>query len=210
MSKYTWILDAGHGGIVDGQYATVGKRSPIWNDGTQYFEGVGNRNIVNKLIHKLKTNNIDCIDLLDGTQDDLSLQARVYRANKEYYSNKNCILISTHSNGFHKESANGYSIYTSIGETKSDLIATEFYKNMELYFPSHKKRTDYHTDNDIDKEANFYILKKTNCPAILIENFFMTNYRECKLLMSSEFVSKIVNCHFDSIKAIENNEAFNI
>ena len=43
------ILDAGHGGMIDGEYQTAGKRSPIWDDGSQYFEGVGNREIVSKL-----------------------------------------------------------------------------------------------------------------------------------------------------------------
>ena len=28
-SKYVWILDNGHGGIIDGVYQTAGKRSPI-------------------------------------------------------------------------------------------------------------------------------------------------------------------------------------
>ena len=117
------------------------------------------------------------------------------------------VLVSVHSNGFTSESANGFSVYTSKGETKSDLIATMFIKNMELYFPKHKSRKDY-TDGDPDKEANFYILKKTNCPAILIENFFMTNFRESKLLMSAEFQDRIVECHLQTILEIENSEAF--
>lgn len=209
MSKHIWILDAGHGGIIDGHYVTSGKRSPIWADGTQYFEGVGNRNIVKKLAQKLKENNIEFIDLLNGSQEDISLQERVYKANKEYYTDKRCVLVSVHSNGFNKESANGYSVYTSKGQTQSDKIAEVFYKKMQLYFPKHKARKDY-TDNDSDKEANFYIIAKTNCPAILIENFFMTNYRESKLLMDNSFVNRIVDCHFDSIKSIEELEKINI
>jgi N-acetylmuramoyl-L-alanine amidase len=46
----TVILDAGHGGIIDGVYQTHGKRSPIWEDGSQYFEGVGNRQIDRKSV----------------------------------------------------------------------------------------------------------------------------------------------------------------
>ena len=207
MSKFNWILDAGHGGVVNGEYITPGKRSPIWSDGSQYFEGVGNRNIVKKLIQRLEEKNIDYVDLLEGTQADIPLHDRAYRANKIYHSEPNSVLVSIHSNGFTSESANGFSIYTSRGETKSDLIATMFMKNMELYFPKHKSRKDY-TDGDPDKEANFYILKKTNCPAILIENFFMTNFRESKLLMSTEFQDRIVECHLQTILEIENSEAF--
>ena len=52
-SKYTWLLDAGHGGMIDGEYQTAGKRSPEFEFG-QYFEGVGNREIVKKMMAQCK------------------------------------------------------------------------------------------------------------------------------------------------------------
>ena len=110
-------------------------------------------------------------------------------------------ILSIHSNGFTKESANGYSIYTSRGETKSDKIAEVFIDNMMVNFPERKLRKDTR-DGDLDKEANFYVLKHTTCPAILIENFFMTNYFECQLLLTPEFQDKIAMCHSESIKII--------
>lgn len=205
MSKYVWILDAGHGGVINGEYVTSGKRSPIWDDGTQYFEGVGNRNIADKLTQKLRSSNIDVVNIIGKIQEDISLQERCNLANRIYRENKNAIFVSIHSNGFTKESANGFSIYTSKGETKSDKIATVFYEQMIKYFPDHKARKDF-TDGDIDKEANFYVLKHTSCPAILIENFFMTNYKECKELQNPIFVDKIVTSHFSAIMKFENSE----
>jgi N-acetylmuramoyl-L-alanine amidase len=201
--KYVWLFDAGHGGIVDGQYMTSGKRSPLWPDGTQYFEGVGNRQIVQKLIKKCDEHNIYNFDVV-ASEYDIALSERVKIANEYYKTLGNCIYVSIHSNGFSKESANGYSIYTSKGETKSDRIAEVFIDNMVKHFPTHKLRKDTR-DGDKDKEAQFYVLRKTRCPAILIENFFMTNYRECKLLMNEEFQNRIVDCHFKSILQIEEN-----
>ena len=201
--KNVWLFDAGHGGIVDGQYMTSGKRSPVWKDGTQYFEGVGNRQIVQKLIKKCDEHNIYNFDVV-ASEYDIALSERVKIANQYYKTLGNCIYVSIHSNGFSKESANGYSIYTSKGETKSDRIAEVFIDNMVKHFPTHKLRKDTR-DGDKDKEAQFYVLRKTRCPAILIENFFMTNYRECKLLMNEEFQNKIVDCHFKSILEIEEN-----
>ena len=205
MSKYLWVLDAGHGGVINGEYVTQGKRSPIWDDGSQYFEEVGNRNICNKLVQKLNKHDIECINIMEGINQDISLPERCAIANKIYDKNKNMIFISQHSNGFTKESANGFSIYTSRGETKSDQIATYFYESMEKEFPKHKSRKDY-TDGDADKEANFYVLKHTKSPAILIENFFMTNYKESKQLMSQRFVNRIVESHYLAIKNIEDSE----
>ena len=201
--KYIWLFDAGHGGIVDGQYMTSGKRSPVWDDGTQYFEGVGNRQIVEKLKKKCDEQYIYNFDVVESNYD-VSLSERVKIANQYHKTLGKCIYVSIHSNGFSKESANGYSVYTSKGETKSDRIAEVFIDNMMEYFPDHKLRKDTR-DGDKDKEAQFYVLRKTICPAILIENFFMTNYRECKLLMNEEFQNKIVDCHFKSIKQIEEN-----
>lgn len=201
--KYIWLFDAGHGGIVDGQYMTSGKRSPVWDDGTQYFEGVGNRQIVEKLKKKCDEQYIYNFDVVESNYD-VSLSERVKIANQYHKTLGKCIYVSIHSNGFSKESANGYSVYTSKGETKSDRIAEVFIDNMMEYFPDHKLRKDTR-DGDKDKEAQFYVLRKTICPAILIENFFMTNYRECKLLMNEEFQNKIVDCHFKSILQIEEN-----
>ena len=115
MSKFNYILDAGHGGVINGEYVTAGKRSPIWEDGSQYFEGVGNRNICNLLAQKLRTANIDVVNLLHGINEDISLKERCDLTNRIYRENKNSVFISIHSNGFTSESANGFSIYTSNG-----------------------------------------------------------------------------------------------
>ena len=199
-SKYTWILDPGHGGMIDGEYQTSGKRSPEFEFG-QYFEGVGNRQIVKKLLAKCKEAGILAIDVVD-TEEDMPLRERVEKANILHRLHKNCIYVSIHSDAFDKESANGYSVYTSPGETSSDDIAETFIESMTNDFMDHTLRHD-NSDGDRDKEAQFYVLKKTMCPAILIENFFMTNMRECRLLMEDEFQDRIVNCHMKSIKRIE-------
>ena len=57
------LLDNGHGGIINGTYQTPGKRSPIWNDGSQLFEGEFNRAIVNGIIEELKILKIDFVNI---------------------------------------------------------------------------------------------------------------------------------------------------
>ena len=58
-------------------------------------------------------------------------------------------------------------------------------------------------DGDADKESNFYVLKNTAMPAILSENFFMTNEAECRLLMSEEGRDRIAKIHFEMIQELE-------
>ena len=144
---------------------------------------------------------IDAIDIVDS-EEDISLKERVKRANNLHAQKKNCIYVSMHSDAFSDPQAHGYSIYTSVGQTESDAVASAFLVTMKDYFPDRKLRHD-NTDGDEDKEAHFYVLKKTTCPAILIENFFYTNPTECKLLLNDAFQDKIVTCHMDSIKRME-------
>ena len=180
-SKYIWILDNGHGGIIDGVYQTPGKRSPIWSDGTQLFEGEFNRAIVDRIAKYCDKNNIEYINLVN-TNEDVPLSTRVKMANEIYReSEKPCIYVSVHANGFSDESANGWEVYTSPGETQSDHIATVLYEEVEKEFPNYKM------------------------PAILSENFFMTNEKECKtLLLSEEGRDRIAKAHIEMINKIEN------
>jgi N-acetylmuramoyl-L-alanine amidase len=204
-SKYLWILDNGHGGIIDGVYQTPGKRSPVWPDGTQLFEGEFNRAIVNRLMDLCKANNIDVINLVD-TAEDVPLPYRTSKANSmAKSSNKPCIYVSIHANGFTEESANGWSVYTSLGETKSDAIATILFEKAATEFKGEYMRKDTYSDGDVDKEANFSVLVNTTMPAILSENFFMTNYDNChKYLMTEEGRDRIAKIHFQMMQQVEN------
>lgn len=197
-SNYLWQLDNGHGGIINGVYQTKGKRSPIWPDGSQLFEGEFNRYIVNRVSNLLENEKIDhCI--LVPEVEDISLPERVKRSNQVYLQHKNSILVSIHSNGGGGE---GYEIYTSKGQTKSDVVAPYFKKGMQRYFPDINYREDK-IDGDIDKESNFYIIKNSYCPAVLPEHFFMDTYRDCKIIMSESGRQKIAMAIFVSILMIE-------
>ena len=201
-SKNLYIFDNGHGGIIDGVYQTPGKRSPIWPDGTQLFEGEFNRSIVDRLMKLCEAAKIDCINLVD-TNIDVPLSTRTSQANEIYRNtDKPCIYISIHANGFSDEAAHGWEVYTSVGETKSDEIAEVLFNKAKAEFPTHTMRKDTR-DGDADKEAHFYVLQNTAMPAILSENFFMTNEAECRLLMSDEGRNRIAKIHFEMIKELE-------
>jgi N-acetylmuramoyl-L-alanine amidase len=62
-------------------------------------------------------------------------------------------------------------------------------------------------DGDPDKEAKFTVLMDTSMPAILSENFFMTNYREChEILMSESGRDRVAKIHFEMIQQLENEQ----
>ena len=209
MSNYLWLFDNGHGGIIDGVYQTAGKRSPLWPDGEILYEGEFNRSIVNRLMKLCTDAGIECVNLVD-TQEDMPLSERTNKANDIYRKrldqNGKCIYVSIHANGFSTESANGWSVYTSEGETKSDIIATILAAKAETEFKDERMRKDT-TDGDADKESNFWVLRKTIMPAILSENFFMTNSENChKYHLSEEGRDRVAKIHFEMIQEVESTK----
>lgn len=199
-SKYTWLLDAGHGGFIDGVYQTNGKRSPVWPDGRQLFEGEFNRDIVKRIASMLSKENIEYF-ILTPEDADISLKDRVIRANNVNLAhNGQTILLSIHANA---GGGTGYEVWTSKGETKSDKCAIIFYNALKAEFPTMKGRADL-GDGDVDKEEDFFILKFTAMPAVLSENFFMDTLNpDCELIMSEEGREKIARAHVNAIKLIE-------
>ena len=85
----TVLLDAGHGGMINGLYQTSGKRSPVWEDGSVLYEGEFNRAIKSRLMEMLQMDGINYVDI-NPQQVDLSLEdrvdyANVYRENSIYF-----------------------------------------------------------------------------------------------------------------------------
>ena len=212
MSKYLWIIDAGHGGIIDGEYQTAGKRSPVWNDGSQLFEGEFNRKVQLRLVELMNCAGFDWTSNTTS-EHDIHLRQRTDFANNMYRlerqrpsgERRKVIFVSIHANAFKDSAAQGWCIYTGLGETRSDAIAEVFYEVAEEMLPEFRMRKDL-SDGDHDYEANFWVLRKTVMPAVLTENLFMTNERECAWLLTDEGVERIAQLHFEAIKRIEESE----
>lgn len=91
------------------------------------------------------------------------------------------IFISLHCNSAVNESAKGYEVWTSPGDTLGDRLATCIYEQIAAEFPDRIGRTDY-ADGDPDKESHFYVLIHTDAPACMVEMAFISNDEEAALL----------------------------
>jgi len=182
------LIDNGHG------KETPGKRSPVWADGSQLFEYEFNRDIAKRLNQKLEYARIPSA-LIVPLDYDTPLKERVRRVNKIASSEANCILISIHANA---GGGTGWEVFTTKGETESDVIAEYFVESARKNLPQFILRADY-TDGDGDKEEQFYIIRKTICPAVLTENLFMDTESDCRFIMSDHGREVIAHVHFDAI-----------
>lgn len=205
------IIDSGHGGMTNGKYNTEGKQYKF-TDGTQIYEGVVNRKIGSQLIEMLDEAGIPYHNLTVHEEEDISLTDRVEKANKLYTRNPNYYFLSIHSNAAtnstsgNGEHARGFEVWTSVGQTQSDELATVAAKWYKREFPEFKFRQDM-TDGDEDREKQhqsetFYVLRKTKGPALLVENLFYDNRLEAEFLLSSQGQRRIARCLFLIIQEI--------
>lgn len=197
--RYLWLIDEGHGGVINGVPQTAGKRAEDDETGT-FYEGVSNRRLGERLFKKLRCACINYFDIVPDDRD-MTLGERVRIANAKN-AGRPCIYLSIHSDGFNLESASGWSAFTYYGQTKSDKIASILYKYAGE--AGLKLRTDF-GDGDPDKEANFFVLRETAMPAVLIENLFMTNKKDRKFLLSEKGQETLVNIIFKTIQEVERN-----
>lgn len=187
------LIDNGHG------YDTSGKCSP---DKT-IMEWSYTREIAMAVFNRLLgTKNIMPI-LITPESTDIPLSERVRRINKYVakYGSKNCIMISIHLNAAGNGqwmNAKGWSVWTTKGNTISDKLATVSWNIAKELFQSNIRKDM--VDGDPDYEANFYIIKGSNCAAILTENLFMDSKHDIAILQSAEGFNNIVAIHVETAK----------
>ena len=181
------LIDPGHG--ID----TPGKRSP---DGL-FLEYLWNRQVADLILEGLVSVGVDASLVVTET-NDVTLRNRVNRVNTicNRLGASNVLLVSIHANAAGNGSAwmnaKGWSCYTSKGKTKSDQVAECLYDAFEAEFQDRKIRKDM-SDGDRDWEENFYVLQKSKCAAVLLENFFYDNREECAWMLQEETKRRIAS-----------------
>ncbi len=198
------LIDCGHG--ID----TPGKRSPDashnMTKSPYYFrEYAWAREVGAAVCCMLMFEGYDA-ELIVSEEKDIPLRERTDRVNKicRVLGRDNVLLVSVHVNAAKSDAqwhdARGWCAYTSPGKTKADDLATCMYEVAKtefldpnlpyaqaFNFGGRQKpiRSDW-TDGDADHEANFWMLTKTECPAVLVENFFQDNKEDVAFLKSDK------------------------
>lgn len=192
------LIDCGH------NYSdTWQKMSPIKPDGTRFYEFQSNRIIGKMLAEELRKLGIAYEFIINpDDKNDMTLEKRVSIANNiaRKEGKSNVLYLSLHSDAYGNgndwfDDIRGFSIYTSKGNTKSDEYANIFLKHYTNRLSKLSKIRGI-------KEDNFYVLKHTICPAILLENAFYTSHKDLELLESEQGRREIVQAMVDAIKDI--------
>lgn len=169
------LIDNGHGA------ETPGKRSP---DG-RLREYAYTREIAIRVASKLQQAGIDAVRIVPE-ETDVPLAERVDRANRAYTeSGKQAILVSIHCNAMGSGTewmlARGWSVFVGGNASQKSKLLARTLAEVAL---SKKVKVRQPSPQLLYWTADLYICRKTNCPAVLVENFFQDNREDVDLLLS--------------------------
>jgi N-acetylmuramoyl-L-alanine amidase len=192
------ILDAGHGGIhFSGNPVTSGKGCnyiglPMHHK--NYFcEGWGNRAAANQFAAVAMLYGVH-VERVYSDRTDTPLATRVRTANSIYNSltatdKKRCVFISLHSDAHSSPDTRGCKIFRNADTRDLDKRSLELAKMAQGFIEAmgipELTRVGIHT------APNFFVLKHTEMPAILIERGFHTNKDDAVMLCQTIYLQLI-------------------
>lgn len=175
-AKKVIVIDAGHGG--DDYGATL--------------NGLQEKTIVETIAKKIKaqnkSDNLEIFLLRDGDHS-MELSQRVSIINNL----KPSLVISLHINASENLNTNGVQAYVSSkskfyneSKTKAEILVD-------------KVAGDYFSKGEI-KEASFYILKNSNCPAMTLEVGYLSNVNDRTYITSEKGQNEIAEKILEAVK----------
>lgn len=196
-SRYSYLISYGHGSD------TKGKRSPMLPDGRRLMEHEYVRAVGTILIRRMVEEGLDYM-VINPEGYDVKVSEKSRRANKfaAKHGQGMCLLLALHGNAasyryidractvrydpqahfgttkfYYMEEwhpAHGLEAFTSIGNTLADPCCQIYLETARELLPTWQIRSDK-SDGDLDKEAEFWMLKHTSMPSILLEMGFYTH-----------------------------------
>lgn len=179
--NYTIVIDAGHGGADPGSigYKTKVKESDL------------NLKLSRKLQKKLENSGINVV--MTRTTDDSLAEGEGGKAFKkeDMELRKEIIkkvrpnmVISLHQNSYTNHKFRGAQVFydktSEISKQIAQSIQEEFLKNLD------------HSNKSISP-GDYFMLKCTSAPSVIVECGFLSNEEEEKLLIDEAYQEKIVN-----------------
>lgn len=174
LAEKTVILDAGHGGWDPGKTGTAGAD-----------EKTLNLEIVKRLQAYLELNGAEVILTRDadealggGKREDMAVRKSI--ANESGGD----ILVSIHQNAFPSARAKGAQVFYHKSSEKGKQLA-------EILQESLRARLDGENARQAKENANYYILRTTAIPAVIVECGFLSNREEERLLNDAGYQEKL-------------------
>ncbi len=184
--NYTVVIDAGHGGTDPG---SIGYKTKI-------HEAKLNLKISKMVQKKLEDAGINVV-MTRTTDKSLAEGAGKAFKKRDMEMRKKLIkkirpnmVISIHQNSYTNHSLRGAQVFYDKTSDISKQIA-EYIQNEFLQTLNHS--------NKCTSPGDYFMLKCTSAPSVIVECGFLSNAEEEKLLINEEYQEKIVDCIYMGI-----------
>lgn len=182
------VLDAGHGGSDPGKIGI-----------NQVLEKDVNLAIVLKIRTMLEEENIGCVltretdERLDENGKELSKTADM----KERVSIMNEVhpklVVSVHQNSYTSSEIKGAQVFYYESSDESKKIAEIIQEEL--------RKVDTSNTRKIKGNSTYYLLKRTEVPAVIVECGFLSNSEEADKLATEEYQEKMAEAIVNGIKS---------
>jgi len=186
--KVTIVIDPGHGGRDPGK---VGVNGALEKD--------INLAISLKLRDLLEENGINVImtrtedEGLYSESDSNKKRADLNKRIEIINSSNPLFAISIHQNSFTQESVKGAQVFYYSQSDQGKKLAVILQEQIKEYLKdgNHRKAK---------ANTNYYMLKHTSCPLVIVECGYLSNQREAALLTDPEYQDKMARAIYLGIK----------
>ncbi len=168
----TVIIDAGHGGVDAGKVAGGIKEKDI------------NLEIALILDKELKKLGYNTILTRDSDEMPKNKQDEMWKRQVIANGSEGDVFVSIHQNSSNQSGAKGFQIYYFAKSEKSKNLANYIYNSV-------KKDVNQTTKFEPIENKDFYVLRRTKMPAVLVECGFLSNSGERWLLTTKEYKQKM-------------------
>lgn len=193
--KLVIIIDPGHGGFDPGK---VGINGALEKD--------INLEISKKLKQLLELNDIEAILTREddnGLYSDFDSNKKRSDLNKRIQLIKDAnadFAISIHQNSFEQEAIKGAQVFYHIKSEEGKVLATYIQEQLKTTLKDGNHR-------NIKQNNSYYMLKKSDCPLVIVECGYLSNNMEANLLIKDEYQEKVAwAIHLAVIKYINSKK----
>lgn len=178
-SPFTVAIDPGHGGFDPGKVGVDGTLEKDINLSISLIlKDLLEKENIKVIITRTEDKAVGQGDGEAKKQEDM--KARVMMINES----KADIAVSIHQNSFTDESSKGAQVFYHTESEEGAALAKVIQEQIKLSAADDNHRMEK-ANND------YYLLKKTTCPIVIVECGFLSNYAEAALLNEKAYQRKI-------------------
>lgn len=188
MQDIIIVIDAGHGGNDPGKISANG-----------ILEKDINLSIAQKLNDKLLEEGFSTImtreddnDVADDTTNNRK-KSDMYNRVSKINSSGASYMISIHQNSFTDNSVRGAQVFYYATSEQSKRLAQRIQDEI-------RGKVDKENNRQIKTGNDYFILRKSKCPGVIVECGFLSNTSETQKLLDENYQSKLVDAITTALK----------